>query len=194
MLEPFYVLSKGNAHSSVLTLDYTATIPGFIIFKALAKQHILLSWVTFVTILIEILTVVLGSLDAESGEESQLSSKLSFALAIIIFIIVFCTGGLVLHQRRKPFLPRQPGTISSVLAFIHQSKMLTDFSGTEQMSTLERAKKLEKLGHRYGFGWYLGRDGKRHLGIDRERLLAPYTFGLDPEAQVMDGPSDWERL
>lgn len=192
MLEPFWILWNGDAPSSVLTLDYSSTIPGFIVLKALAERHWLLAWVTFVTLLIEVLTVVLGSLDSQGGEESNLSSRVSFILGILIFVVVLLTGWLVLHQRRRPFLPRQPGTISSVLAFIHQSQMLIDFDGTAQQTTLERKRKLDRLGKRYGFGWYLGRDGKRHLGIDFEPLIAKYEFGDDPSKAVMDDPVAWE--
>ena len=193
MLEPFWQLFHRNAESGVLTLDYSATIPGYIIIKALFKGHFLLAWVTTVTILIEVLTVVMGSLDAQSGEESNLSSSISFGLAITIFVLVLITEWAVLHLRRHPFLPRQPGTISSILAFIHQSKMLTDFEGTETESTLQRKKRLERIGKSYGFGWYLGRDGKRHLGIDHEPLLDDYKFGEDPRRAVVDAPVGWER-
>lgn len=193
MLEPFWILWNRDAPSSVLTLDYSATIPGFIVLKALVKRHWLLAWVTFVTVLIEVLTVVLGSLDTQGGEESGLSSSVSFDMAIIIFVVVLFTGFLVLLKRRHPFLPRQPGTISSVLAFIHQSKMLIDFDGTAQQTTLERKQKLDRLGKRYGFGWYVGRDGKRHLGIDFEPLIKAYEFGDDPSKAVMDNPVSWER-
>ncbi|KAI5855165.1 hypothetical protein BZA05DRAFT_390706 [Tricharina praecox] len=193
MLEPFWQLFHRNAGSSVLTLDYSATIPGYIIIKALSKGHFLLAWVTSVTILIEVLTVVMGSLDVQGGEESHLSSSISFGLAIAIFVLVLITEWAVLYFRRHPFLPRQPGTISSVLAFIHQSRMLTDFEGTETESTLQRKKRLAKVGKRYGFGWYLGRDGKRHLGIDHEPLLEGYRFGMDPRKAVVDAPVGWER-
>ncbi|KAA8895868.1 hypothetical protein FN846DRAFT_967588 [Sphaerosporella brunnea] len=194
MLEPFWMLWLRNADSSVLTLDYSATIPGWIVFKALGNRHWLLAWVTTVTLFIEVLTVVLGSLDAQGGEESPLSSRMSFGLAIAIVCIIVVTSYFVLHLRRHTFLPRQPGTISSVLAFIHQSKMLTDFSGTELMSTKQRKKRLEEIGNKYGFGWYLGRDGNRHLGIDQEPLLERYTFGNDPRKAVVDGNlGSWER-
>jgi hypothetical protein len=194
MLEPFWMLFQRNAKSGVLTLDYSATIPGWIVIKALLNEHWLLAWVTTVTLMIEVLTVVLGSLDTQGGEESHLSSRMSFGLAIAILVFVLITGYVVLHLRRHPFLPRQPGTISSVLAFIHQSRMLMDFEGTEQQSTLQRRGKLKRLGKRYGFGWYLGRDGKRHLGIDAEPLLEGYTFGRDPREAVVDGElGSWER-
>ena len=191
MLEPFWILFKRKAHSSVLTLDYTVTIPGAIIVKALSKGHWLLAWVATVSIFIEFLTVLLGSLDSSANsEEPRIFLKLAPAISLTIFVIAFATGLLVLKLRRHPFLPRQPGTISSVLAFIYQSKMLMDFSGTEQKSTLQRKRKLGKLGKRYGFGWYLGRDGKRHLGVDQEPLLDVYKFGFDPREGVFDGPGD----
>lgn len=177
MLEPFWILYKRHAHSSVLTLDYSATVPGWLPIKALSKGHFLLAWVGFASVLVEILTVVLGSLDYNSGEESDTSYNVSFALAIGILVVLILTMCLVLHFRRQAFLPRQPGTISSVLAFIHQSNMLVDFEGTEEASTAERRDKLAAIGKTYGFGWFKGRDGNRHLGIDFEELLGSYTFG-----------------
>jgi hypothetical protein len=195
VLEPFWQLFLRNADSSVLTLDYSATIPGWIIIKAALNNHWLLAWITTVSILIEVLTVVLGSLDTQGGEESHLSSRMSFGLALAILTLVLITGAVVLAKRRHTFLPRQPGTISSVLAFIHQSRMLTDFEGTEEVSTMQRKRLLKRKGERYGFGWYLGRDGKRHCGIDKEPLLEGFVFGKDPRMAVVDGPAvgwGWE--
>ncbi|KAG0135488.1 hypothetical protein HOY82DRAFT_498991 [Tuber indicum] len=192
MLEPFWVLFNRHAPSSVLTLDYSATIPGFLVLKAASKGHFLLAWVGFVSLLVEVLTVVMGSLDSGGGEESDLSFTVSFVLAVIILSVTVLTMSLVLHLRRSPFLPRQPGTISSVLAFIHQSKMLVDFEGTEEESTAVRKKKLRRLGHTYGFGWFKGRDGVRHLGIDHEELLQGYKFGKNALDGVLDRV-DWEH-
>ncbi|PWW76123.1 hypothetical protein C7212DRAFT_195455, partial [Tuber magnatum] len=192
MLEPFWVLFNRHAPSSVLTLDYSATIPGFLVLKASSKGHFLLAWVGFVSLLVEVLTVVMGSLDSTGGEESDLSFTVSFVLAVIILVVTILTMGLVLHLRRAPFLPRQPGTISSVLAFIHQSKMLVDFEGTEEQSTAMRKKKLRGLGHTYGFGWFRGRDDKWHLGIDHEELLQGYKFGKSALDGVIQNV-DWEH-
>lgn len=194
MLEPFWLLFKRHADSSVLTLDYSATIPGFVVLKAASKGHFLLSWVCVVSLLVEVLTVVMGSLDGSGGEESHLSFRVSFALGVGILITTVLTMGLVLYLRSKPFLPRQPGTISSVLAFIHQSKMLIHFEGTEEESTAMRKKKLRGLKLKYGFGWFWGRDGKRHLGIDSEELLSSFEFGKLHQDAVLDpGDISWEH-
>ncbi|RPB08964.1 hypothetical protein P167DRAFT_577808 [Morchella conica CCBAS932] len=195
MLEPFWILYNRHAPSSILTLDYSATVPGWLVVKALFKGHYLLAWVGFVSVLIEILTVAMGSLDYNGGEESGLSFRISFAFSMGILFILIATMALVLHLRRHPFLPRQPGTISSVLAFIHQSKMLVDFEGTEEASTAERREKLKKLGMTYAFGWFQGRDGKRHLGIDHEEIIAIYKFGDDAHiGGRIEEVTGWDRL
>lgn len=195
MLEPFWILYNRHAPSSILTLDYSATVPGWLVVKALFKGHYLLAWVGFVSVLIEILTVAMGSLDYNGGEESGLSFRISFAFSMGILFILIATMALVLHQRRHTFLPRQPGTISSVLAFIHQSKMLVDFEGTEEASTAERREKLKKLGMTYAFGWFQGRDGKRHLGIDHEEIIASYKFGdASHTGGRIEEVTGWDRL
>ncbi|KAI5795331.1 hypothetical protein DFH27DRAFT_484574 [Peziza echinospora] len=183
ILQPFFMLYNRHAHSDVLTLDYTATIPGWIIYKTAKNKHYLLTFITTITLLNEVLTVCMGSLgqggDA-GGEESSMSTKISLALSeLIIFtqIIGIC---ILLYLRRKPFLPRQPGTISSVLAYIYQSHMLKDFSGMEKATTDKRRKMLAALEPKrtYGFGWFKGLiDGQWHLGIDQEELRRGYKHG-----------------
>lgn len=42
-------------------------------------------------------------------------------------------------------------------------------------------------GKTYGLGWFLGRDGERHCGIDEEDLLGPYRHGSDARAAVQTG-------
>jgi len=94
-------------------------------------------------------------------------------------------AALVYYHRRHKFLPRQPGTIASVLALIHQSNMLIDFVDTELMDSAQMTRHLEKLRDkkgqekRYGLGWFNGRDSQDHCGIDQEELLSRYEHGRD---------------
>jgi hypothetical protein len=76
-------------------------------------------------------------------------------------------------------MPRQIGTMASVLAFIHQSKMLVHFVDTDKMTSTQMTKYLEKSGKTYALGWFSGRDGDDHCGIDEEPILAPYKYGVD---------------
>lgn len=65
-----------------------------------------------------------------------------------------------------------------MLAFIHQSKMLYDFVDTETMGTEAMERHLRKKGKRYGLGWFRGRDGEDHCGVDEEELVSGYRHGV----------------
>ena len=201
MMEPFYILSNRHAPPETLTLDYTGTIPIWMPIKALMNGHFLLSLVGMCAVLTEILTVCMSAVGSArvsgleylpaqfrgedrtgetappSGEESFRSYWASFLLSMTILIILVCTATIVYAARRHPFLPRIPGTIASVLAYIHQSKMLYDFVDTETFDEKKMNFKLRSLGKRYGLGWFRGRDGEEHCGVDEEEMLANYKHG-----------------
>lgn len=138
-----------------------------------------------------------------AGEETFLSFWLSFGLALSITVYLILISTLVYFRRRHPFLPRQPNTIASILAFIHQSKMLYDFVGTEKMNNDEMVKRLGEIGEddgkggrkgkTYGLGWFVGRDGGVHCGVDEEELTGPYRHGDDARKASQPWNSDWER-
>ena len=198
MMEPFYILSRRHAHSKILTLDYTALPFGYMPIQALLNGHFLVFLVGFGSIMVEFLTILvtgLASVDGEgflanydknsqanpdinSGQETRRSFYTSLGLASFILMYMFIVTVTVFLRRRHPFLPRQPCTIASILAFIHQSKMLYDFVGTEKYTTAEMRGKLDD-GKTYGLGWFEGRDGSTHCGVDREELLTKYTHGID---------------
>ncbi|KAK0384954.1 hypothetical protein NLU13_7432 [Sarocladium strictum] len=205
MMEPYYILSRRHAPSKTLTLDYTALPFGYLPLRALFNGHLLMFMVGFGTVMAEFLTVLVTGLatvegrdfllvygkdddDGESrgldaGTETVHSFLVSLALTLFILLYMSIITFLVFLRRRHPFLPRQPNTIASVLAFIHQSKMLYDFVGTTKMGSSETAKHLE--GKRdaegktktYGLGWFEGRDGLQHLGVDQEELIGNYKHG-----------------
>ncbi|CAI4215708.1 unnamed protein product [Parascedosporium putredinis] len=122
-----------------------------------------------------------GSTDTDdginSGQETVLSFWFSLVAAALILVYMGVISTLVFARRRHPFLPRQPNTIASVLAYIHQSKMLYDFVNTSTLSHADMDEKLEGLGKKYGLGWFQGRDGQTHCGVDQEELTGKYRHG-----------------
>lgn len=90
-------------------------------------------------------------------------------------------------------MPRQPNTIASILAFIHQSKMLYNFVGTTKLSKTEMVRKLDN-GATYGLGWFIGRDGKTHCGIDQEELVSHYKHGIDDSQRNEPWNTRWDIL
>jgi len=219
MIEPFYILSKRHASPKVLTLDYTAMAFGWMPIRAFLNGHILVGLVGLGSVLAEILTVCATSFGhvsgidfaskppppnkmnrashtapesgVDAGEETYSSFWVSFGLAIGILTFLCLVATFVYSRRRHPFLPRQPNTIASILAFIHQSKMLYDFVGTEKMSNSEMVKRLVGIRKTYGLGWFCGRDGEMHCGVDEEELASNYKHGDDARKATMPWTTNW---
>ncbi|RMZ75138.1 hypothetical protein DV738_g5635, partial [Chaetothyriales sp. CBS 135597] len=195
MMEPFYILSRGNAppHHS-LTLDYQATVYGWLPIKALLNGHYIVALVGLASVMLDVLTVTVSSFSvdsvnflhrgdhggsgrASSQDETFVSFWVSLVLSIVILVFVIAVTLLVYARRSHPFLPREPSTIASVLAFIYASNMLTDFIDTERLNTAQMEARLKKLRKRYGLGWFRGRDGQIHCAIDEEPMKSRYVHG-----------------
>lgn len=194
LMEPYFILYGRHAPPSTLTLDYTALPFAWATIRALLNGHYLVSAVGLGTVMTEILTVLVSSLatvegkafgpsrdadDLDAGEETIHSFWTSLACATVILLYMAVVAAVVYVRRRRPFVPRQPNTIASVLAFIHQSRMLYDFVGTEKYSNAKMVSFLTETGKTYGLGWFEGRDGKVHCGVDEEELMNTYAHGVD---------------
>jgi len=193
LMEPFYQLSKGNATpQNSLTLDYQATMYGWMPIKAMFKKHWLVALVGFSSVALDVLTVTVSSFSVNAGsllrshvkggsnssqDETFASFMASTVLSITILVFVMTSTSLIYLRRRHPFLPREPSTIAAVLAFIYASKMLNDFIDTETFNNKQMEARLKSLGKTYGLGWFRGRDGKVHCAIDEEPMTSKYVHG-----------------
>ena len=207
MLQPFYLLSLRHAPAKTLTLDYAGTNPLWLPIKALLNRHYLVMTVAFGSVLAEILTVCVSSIsvdgkkfipglggenwdsnndgdvndpnDRYNTEQTFRSFWTSFTLAMAILLYLICIALLTYTKRSHKFMPRQIGTMASVLAYIHQSKMLVSFVDTEKFNSGQMTRHLEKSGKTYALCWFQGRDGEDHLGIDEEEIHSAYVYGKD---------------
>jgi hypothetical protein len=220
MMEPYYILSKRHAPAKTLNLDYTAVPFGYLPLQALFNGHMLMFLVGFGTVMAEWMTILVTSLATvdgrkfleqlvdslrdddddddgdgaiNSGRETLLSFYLSFALSLFILLYMTIVATIVFIRRRHPFLPRQPNTIASILAFIHQSKMLYHFVQNSEMSNADLVRKLYG-GTTYGLGWFIGRDGLTHCGVDQEELMANYKHGVDVSQRNQPWNMQWDVL
>jgi hypothetical protein len=215
VVEPYYILSRRQAPPKTLTLDYTGTVPGHLSTIAGRNGHWLVAAVGLGSIFTEILTVCVTSFkvdghrfflgdplaggDGDSGDDSsetQHSFWISLVLSGAVLVYLLIVGVVVYWRRHHKFVPRQPGSIASTLAYIHQSRMLSDFIDTERFNSRQMTKHLERIGKRYGLGWFVGRDGKSmHCGVDEEPIKHSYAWGVDVKNQNIVGEVDvgaWE--
>ncbi|KAI0538202.1 hypothetical protein GGR58DRAFT_469243 [Xylaria digitata] len=216
MLEPYYILARRHAPAKTLTLDYTAMPFAVVALRALFNRHWIVFLVAWGTVLVEGLTIFATSLaqvegkdfldlvedgssntlnkDLGAGSETVRSFIITLALTVFILLYLCIIATTVFVRRRHPFLPRQPNTIASILAFMHQSKMLYDFVGTSKLTNVQMREKLDGLGKTYGLGWFYGRDGQTHCGIDEEELTGNYKHGVNYAQGNMPWLTDWQNF
>lgn len=94
-------------------------------------------------------------------------SKPMFVIAETI-LALYIVVTIVLYLRRPwRILPRLPTTPASIIAWFAASRALEDVKGTTRFSSTDRERHLERLGNQYGFGSFIGTDGKPHVGIEK---------------------------
>ncbi|ROW08842.1 hypothetical protein VMCG_02883 [Cytospora schulzeri] len=94
----------------------------------------------------------------------------AFIISMTILGIYLLTGIMFYARQRKVPLPRMPSTIGSTVAFAAGSRAIRAYGGAEKARSNET----------YGFGRYVGVDGKVHIGIE-----------LDPHVDPLKPSSSW---
>ncbi|CCX08370.1 hypothetical protein FPQ18DRAFT_381258 [Pyronema domesticum] len=85
------------------------------------------------------------------------------ALILLCVPITFWTYAVLFNG----FVVHQPTSLAGTYAAFYASDALDDVAGTEGIRSAERNKRLEALGHTYGYGWFVSKDSKKHYGIHR---------------------------
>ena len=100
-------------------------------------------------------------------ERRVFMSEPLFYLSLTILIVDLIMAIIFYWRIPRPFLPSMPVNIASQIAF---------FAGSHMMDDVQNAggdlQDLDRKGYRYGYGRYVGKDGKVHLGIEREPYVA----------------------
>jgi hypothetical protein len=168
-VEPYWQLIVGNASPLIFTVEYTGIPLPALPFRAVANGHTLLVWVSINSILIEVLVVCLASFglrgshfyrraeaasvpfNADDGETFT-SFWLSFALSMVILCSLIASLTAHWAQRRRFWIPQQPGSIASIIAYFYASRLLEDFVNTEHLTSRQHTIRLVSLNKRYGLG------------------------------------------
>ncbi|OCL06176.1 hypothetical protein AOQ84DRAFT_82899 [Glonium stellatum] len=98
-------------------------------------------------------------------------SKPMFIIAeavLATYVIVSC---LVYIRRPGRYLARLPTSIASIIALFAASSAVQDLKDTAHMSKNERDRYLKRLDLRYGYGSFVGMDGKVHIGIEKQPFV-----------------------
>jgi hypothetical protein len=101
-------------------------------------------------------------------ERRVFMSEPLFYISIMILALDLMMAVIFYWRVPAPFLPRIPVNIANQIAF---------FSGSHVIDDVQNAggdlRELDRRGYRYGYGRYVGKDGRVHLGIEREPYVTP---------------------
>jgi hypothetical protein len=90
-----------------------------------------------------------------------------FIISEVILGIYIIVAILVYVRRPGRYLARMPISIAAVIALFAPSSAVKDFRETSHMMNKERARFLDEVDCRYGYGSYIGSDGAVHVGIEK---------------------------
>lgn len=111
-------------------------------------------------------------------------SRPIFIITEIILLMNIITSMCVYVRRPWRFLPRLPTSLASSIAFFAASHALRDMEGTAALSAKQRNMYIEGIGHRYGFGSFIGTDGKAYVGVERQPYFAMLIRGGSGSTQT----------
>ncbi|KAF1847952.1 uncharacterized protein K460DRAFT_363966 [Cucurbitaria berberidis CBS 394.84] len=108
-----------------------------------------------------------------------------FIIAEAILGIYTIVAVCIYLWRPGRFLPRMPTSIGAIIALFAASQAVCDMHGTSLLTRKERKRHVEGLGTRYGYGTFVGVDGRLHQGIEKEPLVnAVPVLGIVEKVQT----------
>jgi len=198
MLQPYYDLAKHyptrtkdtlQGSSNALIQDCTSSA-----ISNLASQSFATRWMAACAFMTQSSVIITPALyenlefivaaalkDKQLGVPNgvRVMMNMSYAFAGIFAFFALIGFILVMTVKRKPFLPRIPYTLSSVILYLcHGTELLEDLGGMSTLSKEARDRRLTQNNHKYGLGWILDENQEfSRVGIDRlERISAPFKY------------------
>jgi len=111
---------------------------------------------------------------ASSLEGFRIQPEQRLFLSTPMFIIseaILCTYIVVaiwVYARRPgQYLARLPTSIAAMISLFAASAAVQDMRGTSHLNKRRRGQHLERIDARYGYGTFVGGDGRIHIGIEK---------------------------
>ncbi|KAL4773758.1 hypothetical protein BDW60DRAFT_20877 [Aspergillus nidulans var. acristatus] len=177
-LQPYVMLSspEGATAEQSLLLAYSSLPPLHVTITAIINKHYKIAWISLLSVLSGAIPILAGGVFiALTYPENtiKITPLMSAFYAIVAFCAIYMVSFLAVWPGRRRYLPHSISTLADQISFLYQSPLLLDKllreprSKTDLVTRLVIAPPGEKDYPTYGFGIYVGRDGREHLGIDR---------------------------
>ncbi|KAJ5372731.1 hypothetical protein N7517_004737 [Penicillium concentricum] len=178
-LQPYAELSSpsGASAEKSLLLSYPSSYPIQVTIQAIINRHFKVAWISLMSLLSLAIPILAGgvfiALWYPSHDDIRISAFLPAFYALIAACGLYAVSFVAIWPGRRRYLPHDISTLADLMSYIYQSPLLSDKilreprSKTDLVTRLIIAPPSERDLPLYGFGIYVGRDGKEHLGIDR---------------------------
>ncbi|KAJ5885093.1 hypothetical protein N7495_009603 [Penicillium taxi] len=177
-LQPFVELSspQGAPAETSILLTYPSSLPVQITIQAIINGHLKVAWLSFMSLITIAIPILAGGIfiALSYGQNViRISAVLPAYYTLIAFCALYALSFMATWPGRHRYLPHDISTLADLVSFLYQSPLLADKllreprSKTDLVTRLIIAPPSERLFPSYGFGIYVGRDGREHLGIDR---------------------------
>ncbi|KAA8914876.1 hypothetical protein FN846DRAFT_915538 [Sphaerosporella brunnea] len=103
-----------------------------------------------------------------SIETRMMVSLPMLILALCILALFFVVVVMLYVVSPGAFLRHVPTTLAATIPYIYASKVGEDLAWAHGPGGQDVDKYLSRGYRSYGYGWFQGRDGEMHLGVDRE--------------------------
>ncbi|KAL4805618.1 hypothetical protein BDV18DRAFT_22113 [Aspergillus unguis] len=177
-LQPYVMLSspEGASAEQSLLLAYLSLLPLEVSFTAALNKHFKVAWISFMGLISAAIPILAGGVFIAltyAENTIKITPVMSAFYAIVVFCAVYMASFLAIWPGRRRYLPHDISTLADQMSFLYQSPLLSDKllreprSRTDLVTRLIIAPPGDNDYPKYGFGVYVGRDGREHLGIDR---------------------------
>ena len=185
-MQPFANLASpaGESAGRTILASYTSCTPGVVTVQALVNRDFKVAYVSFVGLLAAAIPVLAGGVFTaqlfQSDDQVRMVASMPGYIALCVITTIYALSYLTIWPTRKRYLPHKTDTIGDLLSFLYASPLLSEagltnirtkadlvgrFVGAPQGLTGDWREKRPTA--KYGYGVYIGRDGREHLGIDR---------------------------
>lgn len=183
--------TAGATATTSLLLSYPSQLPFQTTLQALFNAHYQLALVSFTGLVSLAIPILAGGVYTALTYTTpvyqiRMKTLLPAFYALIAFCGFYTVSLLAVWPRKCRYLPHDISTVADQVSFLYQSPLLRDRWVREPRTKEDLVTRLvlappesggqqgeegtqEQGKERYGFGVYIGRDGKEHLGIDRVR-------------------------
>lgn len=107
-------------------------------------------------------------------EERIFLSTALFSIALGILCTYALVIGIIYLRRPGEYLARLPTSLASIIALFASSTAVQEMGCVSGLQKKARAEHFAKLNNRYGYGSYVGTDGRVHIGIEKAPFVRPW--------------------